>query len=195
MKGMRLIVTRNCNITCSHCEYECGPHRKGIMSVKNFKNNFLEGYREGFNEYIIIEGGEIMNHSGIVFKYLKGISSYDIKKILVTNGFWGNLEIYRDILKELRNIGASTMLFEYDYFHSLYIELDTIRKAIMKATECGFDIEIKCSFITNNIGVEIDEITFNYIKYFKEHFNNIRFNMVYIDNETNLNKERVFLYK
>lgn len=175
MKGTRAVVTYNCNIMCSCCNYRCGPYKKGFMSVKHFEEQIKCYYNEGYGDYIIIEGGEPLLQSGIVFKYLKSIRNLESRKYIVTNGYWGNLEAYIYILEDIKNMGLSGVILEYDYFHSRFIDFRTIQNAIEKLLQWNLEIWVKAFFLKPDINCEEDEITFSYIKKIKTNYNGVKF--------------------
>lgn len=198
MNGIKMIVTYNCNIMCSNCRFGCAPYKKGIMGVKEFYNRFIEAYDEGYKDYLIIEGGEIFMHTGTVFKYLKKISSTDIKKIIVTNGFWGNIDPYISILENLKDLGVNEIIIEYDYQHAAFIDKSVVIEAIQKVIKAGLNVSIKSTFITSGLTEETDRMTFEFIKEVKEKFRSINFIFSEV-NKTyksfNPYKEKTILYK
>jgi MoaA/NifB/PqqE/SkfB family radical SAM enzyme len=201
MKGINIIVTYKCNIRCSFCKYNCGPHRKGMMEIKNFKNEIEKAYKDGYNNYIIIEGGEPLLESAIIFKYLKSILMINVDKYIMTNGFWGNVDIYMDILGDLKKVGLKGIIFEYDFFHSVFINMDVLREAILMCMKSGLEVMFKADFISGDIKNEIDIRTFEYIKNIKREFNNSKF--IFNDFKKNtrifgrsyLKEEKVIFYK
>lgn len=173
MKGIRAIVTYNCNIMCSCCSFKCSPLKRGIMEVKNFVKRVEEAYNEGYRDYITIEGGEPFLYSGTIFKYLKGIHKLKIDKYIVTNGFWGNIDPYIDILQELKEKGVKGIIIEYDYFHSIYIEKSRIAEAIRKCILSGHDVRLRAFFNSLDMKSGEDEITYRYIKELVKEFKGV----------------------
>lgn len=201
MKGISVVVTYKCNIRCSCCRYDCGPHRKGIMGIGEFTYQIEKNYRDGFSNYIIIEGGEPLLESAIVFKYLKSIKMINADKYIVTNGYWGNIDMYLDILGDFKKVGLKGIIFEYDFFHSVFINMDILREAVLMCEKSGLERMFRADFLSGDIKNEIDFKTFEYIKDIKREFNNSKF----IFNELNKNtkvfgrsylkEERVIYYK
>lgn len=174
MNGIRIVTTYNCNIMCSSCKYKCGPHKKGIMDPNNFYKKVEEGCEQGFRDYLIIDGGEPMLHSDMVYKYLKRIDGFSGSKYVVTNGYWGNQAWYYNILEDLKRVGLDGVIFEYDYFHSVFIEFNVIRNAIKKAAELELDISLKAVFTSGDIKENIDRRSFEYVKSIRREFENIK---------------------
>jgi MoaA/NifB/PqqE/SkfB family radical SAM enzyme len=201
MKGINIIVTYKCNIRCSSCKYNCGPHRKGMMDIKDFKSKIEKAYMDGYNNYIIIEGGEPLLESAIIFKYLKSILIINSDKYIITNGFWGNADIYMDILGDLKKVGLKGIIFEYDFFHSIFINMNVLREAILMCMKSGLEVMFKADFISGDIKNEIDIRTFDYIKNIKREFSNSKFIFNDLNKNTKifgrsyLKEERVIYYK
>jgi MoaA/NifB/PqqE/SkfB family radical SAM enzyme len=198
MNGMKIIVTYNCNIMCSNCRYGCAPYKKGIMGVKEFHARFNEAYDDGYRDYLIIEGGEVFLHTGTVFKYLKKISSADIKKIIVTNGFWGKIDPYVNILQDLKDLGVGEIIIEYDYQHAAFIDKSVVVEAIQKALKSGLNVSVKSTFITSGLTEEADRLSFGFIKEVRERFKDVNFILDEVtasNRRLNTYKEKVILYK
>jgi len=168
MNGIVAVVTYNCNIMCSNCSYGCGPHRKGMMSPECFRQKVTEAYNHGYGDYIEIAGGEPFLHTGIVYKYLKKVKHIKTKKSIVTNGFWGRLDYYIDILEALKDGGISEVVLEYDVFHSVFIKEETILDAIRKLRICGIEARIRAGFETSNLNTTYDIKTLEIIKSIKK---------------------------
>lgn len=170
MRGMRMVVTYNCNIMCSCCSYKCSPLKRGMMDLKDFYQEVTDAGEEGYGDYIIIEGGELFLHTGMLFKYLKKISKLCMKKYIVTNGFWGNCDPYLDILRDLKKWGAGGVILEYDYFHSVFIEKNVIKEAIKKCQVNGIPVRLKAFFTSGDISSREDKITYGLVKEFISEF-------------------------
>jgi molybdenum cofactor biosynthesis enzyme MoaA len=175
MNGIIAVITYNCNITCSNCSYGCGPHRKGMMSPECFKQRVTEAYSQGYGDYLEIAGGEPFLHTGIVFKYLKKIKHIETKKLIVTNGFWGRLNYYMDILMELKDSGVSEVVLEYDSFHSVFIDQETILEAIKKSFHCGIGVRIRSGFETSSLSTAYDLRTLELIRSIRRKQDRVRF--------------------
>jgi MoaA/NifB/PqqE/SkfB family radical SAM enzyme len=200
MSGTRIVVTYNCNIMCSHCIYKCGPHRRGTMDTNDFHKAAADASISRSNEYITIAGGEPFLHSGIIYKYLKSAGPINIKKNITTNGYWGNIEPFMEILLDFKEIGLNGIIIEYDYFHSFFISMDTVGNAIEKCLKAGLNVTLQGSFVSNDISDKRDVETFEYIRKLKKisgHIN-LLFEVLKEDSTSELykfDKEKIILYK
>lgn len=193
MLGTRVIVTYNCNMFCNCCEFKCAPYRKGSMAVGEFKEKVQASYNNGYKDYINIEGGEPFLNAGIIHKYLKAIFNTTSKKYIKTNGYWGTMEPFLDILMEFKKADLNGLIIEYDYYHSLFIDIEIIRQATLMARTCGLEVIIKACFNTQNISSPEDIKTFEYIKIFNKEFKNMNYSFRTIkENKTNT-KENIIL--
>lgn len=191
MKGIRTVVTYKCNIMCSCCRFKCGPHKKGGMDFKSFKNKIENYYEKGYCDYIVIDGGEYFIQSGMVFGYLKSILMLKSKKYIVTNGSWGDFDSFYYTLEDMKCLGLYGVIIEYDYFHSKFISFDTIKNAIKKIKKTDLRVIFKSCFISPDIRRIEDKETFNYIKHINKSFEDVEFIFEEI-NSQKLSFKRVF---
>lgn len=173
MNGTKVVVSYNCNMVCDCCEYSCAPYKKGRMNVKEFQKEINYSFSLGYSDYIKIEGGEPFLKPSLLSKYLKSIIDIDSKKFIKTNGYWGNMDPFMDIIDGLKKNDLYGLIFEYDFYHSIFIDIQTIKKAISKAIKCDIDVSIKSCFNTKNLSCIEDIKTYEYIKEIKNQFKNI----------------------
>lgn len=174
MRGISVICTYNCNIMCTSCTNKCGPHRKGIMRPEIFEYRVRCAYEQGFSDYILIRGGELFKHTGMLFKYLKRIDDLKCKRIAVTNGFWGDMDHYINIIYDLKERGVDEIRFEYDFFHSVYIKEQTLLEAIKKTVKAGLSASLEACFETEDISSKNDEATMKLVNDIRKEFRGIK---------------------
>ena len=170
MNIIRAVVTYKCNFMCSNCNLKCGPYKKGIMKVDEFDKNIRNSYKRGIYDLLLIEGGEPFLYAGMLYKYIKKTSDINLKKYIATNGYWGNIEPFNVILGDLKSAGLNGIIIEYDCYHSMFTDTDTIKCAIEKCKINGIKVFIRSNFNTNGISEKCDELTFNLIKELKREF-------------------------
>jgi MoaA/NifB/PqqE/SkfB family radical SAM enzyme len=174
VKGIRAIVTYRCNMMCSICENRCAPYKKGFMGVKVFEEKIKDASSNGYRDYICISGGEPFLNPAILNRYLKVISTIKTKKIIQTNGFWGNIEPFIDIIIGLKGHGLSEITFEYDYYHGIFIDVEIIKNAISKVLKCQMEVSLTAFFNTSNLSSREDIFTYEAIKKIKKEYKEIR---------------------
>ena len=197
MHGIRAVVTYRCNMMCSVCEYKCTPYKRGFMSVKVFEEKVKNAVSIGYKDYICISGGEPFLNPAILNRYLKVIYSIKVKKIIQTNGFWGNYEPFLDIITGLMEHGLNGIAFEYDYYHGLFIDLDVLRNAISKALKCGLEVTLSAFLNTANLSSPEDIYTYEAIKKIKKEFKEIKlkFTCNYKQNNFKGIEEKIILHE
>ncbi|KRQ86131.1 Radical SAM superfamily protein [Caloramator mitchellensis] len=173
MKGIRFVVTYSCNFMCSICRFKCAPFKKGFMPVDKFYEHFLSAFEEGYRDYIIIEGGEAFLDIARVYKYLKKIKNYCLKKYIVTNGYWGDIDIYYSVLNDLKKIGLNGLIIEYDYFHKPFIQEKTILNAIRSALCNNLNVTLRALLKTDNLSCIEDTMTIKNLKDIKDKFEDL----------------------
>lgn len=185
MKGTHIAVTYNSNIYCNCCEYNCAPYKKGRMGIKEFHTKVVASIEAGYSDYINIEGGEPFLNPSYLFKYLKGIQNLNIPKYIRSNGYWGNMEPYYEILRGLKKIGLTGIIFEYDFYHSLSIYYKTLYKAIQISTMLELKTKVIAFFQSENLSSIEDRNTFDYMKRLKSDFKDIEFDLKVINRKKN----------
>jgi MoaA/NifB/PqqE/SkfB family radical SAM enzyme len=171
------------------------------MEVGDFEEKVINSYKEGYKDYLIIEGGEPFLEAGILYKYLRKIWSIPMDKYIITNGYWGTMESYMDILEDLKKVGLSGIIFEYDYFHSIFINIETVKQGVQKCISQGISVSFKSDFISGDMKSEEDVKTFEFVKKMRREFKTTRFQFNDLSKNTNifgrplLRDERIILYK
>lgn len=192
MKGTHIAITYKSNICCNCCEYKCAPYKKGSMSIKEFRNRVLISIEEGYGDYLNIEGGEPFLNTALLFKYLKSLQDLSLPIFIRTNGYWGNMQPYYDILQELKKIGLTGIIFEYDFYHSLSIYFKTIVCAIEMSLSLGLEVKVIAYFDSETIATTEDSYTFNCLKTLKNNFNNISFICKVINSNRKNNNKYIY---
>jgi len=89
--GMKLLITDNCNVSCAHCKYSCGPGGSSISDehIDLFVNKLIN--EPFFN--LTISGGEVFTVKPKLYAVLRAVN----RKVfgdcpgfieIATNGFW-----------------------------------------------------------------------------------------------------------
>ena len=116
--GVALMLTRRCNMSCSHCSVESGPKIKGepsdtelIATVHAIADSGLRGLQ--------ITGGEPMIREKLVFDILRIARKRGIATTLSSNGFWGRkpAAAWRKVAA-LKRAGLGRITISYDRYHA-----------------------------------------------------------------------------
>lgn len=99
------------------------------------------------------------------------------------------MDTYLYSLSDLKEIGLYGIIIEYDYFHSAFIDILTIKSAIEKTILSGLNISIRAAFLTRDISVKADIITFEYVKEIRKNYKNIG----YILEDANFKKHSLLI--
>lgn len=129
MYRFNIIITESCNANCSHCYM--GNNKKQKTMTKEEIETIIRKFPEN-TESVVLTGGEIFLHKDLLFDAIKKIKekNRNIKIKLESNGiyFYKNLDLAKDKLVELKNIGVESIRFSDDPFHaSGGIELEKVR--------------------------------------------------------------------
>ena len=72
LRGIGVLVTYRCNIECSHCYINCGPHRTGVLELDLAKKILREAKDLGLDgSNIHLGGGEAFLYFDRVLEILK----------------------------------------------------------------------------------------------------------------------------
>ncbi|HEX5577795.1 MAG TPA: radical SAM protein, partial [Gemmatimonadaceae bacterium] len=116
--GVALMLTRRCNMSCSHCSVESGPKIKGeptdaelIATVHAIADSGLRGLQ--------ITGGEPMIREKLVFEILRIARKRGMSTTLSSNGFWGRkpATAWRKVAA-LKRAGLGRVTISYDRYHA-----------------------------------------------------------------------------
>lgn len=142
--GMKLLITDNCNVSCAHCKYSCGPGGSSISDehIDLFVSKLIN--EPFFN--LTVSGGEVFTVKPKLFAVLRAVySKFDDCPGYVeiaTNGFWAqDLGVACRTLDEL--ISESELRSDlrpfitytgYSKFHKAQgLRIDDIRSNLAKA--------------------------------------------------------------
>ncbi len=104
-----LLLTYECNCACEFCYYNCGPEKKGLMSVDTSISSWQSlKILAGDNAKIHITGGEPFLYWERLQEILEEAGNQNLGKVdlVETNGFWAtNEKITRQRLKRLDELG------------------------------------------------------------------------------------------
>jgi len=112
------MLTRRCNMACSHCSVESGPKvRSDPSDADVFK--LVQSAADAGVRSIQLTGGEPMLREKLVLEILKLARTRGIVCTMSTNGFWGRnpATAWRKV-RVLRKLGLARMTVSYDRYHA-----------------------------------------------------------------------------
>ena len=92
LRNVGFVVTYKCQVSCSHCILEAGPHRTEEMALEDSLDwiRQVSGYRNGYIKVLSLTGGEPFYD----VEKLRKISAFASKRGVivsaVTNAYWAD---------------------------------------------------------------------------------------------------------
>src|ERR1041384_5030851 len=115
---LALMLTRRCNMTCSHCSVASGPHISEEPKEQELIAYLREAAAAGVKS-VQLTGGEPMLREELVFRLLHECQKLGIASVMTTNGFWGaNFFDARRRVRALRRNGLWNLTVSYDRYHA-----------------------------------------------------------------------------
>ena len=84
-----LMVTRRCNMTCSHCSVESSPHAEGVQPNEQELLTVVRQAAAAGVTSIQFTGGEPMMRQKLVLRLMREAQRLGVRSAMATNGFWG----------------------------------------------------------------------------------------------------------
>ena len=166
LRNVGFVVTYKCQVSCSHCILEAGPHRTEEMALEDSLDwiRQVSGYRNGYIKVLSLTGGEPFYD----VEKLRMISAFASKRGVivsaVTNAYWAdtreNAVSMLESMPEIKMLAIST-----DVYHLEYIPFERVVNAIQAAEQ--LDMPYNVHVCTDNeddegyreIMVKLEEIT------------------------------------
>jgi len=146
--SLGLHVTDHCNARCLHCAFGCGPEIEGFMRLEEAKR-YATDVKALDIEIVCITGGEPMLYPHLVEEIIRQCSRLSFPEIwLFTNGFWAhNLPKACATVEKLRSLGLTKMFTSIDFFHQIYVPIESVKNAIEASLESMLEVSIDARFI------------------------------------------------
>lgn len=145
-----LVITRNCNLQCSHCLNESGPGRKEMLGLEEITDSIHILSRMGVFE-IGINGGEPLMHPEFN-DIIRLIKSRNLSTFLNTNGVLSSRQ-----LSELIHLGIDTVKVSVDGLESTHDRnrgAGTFQKAIQTVRalkSADSNVHLNLTLSTHNV--------------------------------------------
>ena len=134
-----ILVTRRCNMTCSHCSVESAPR---VGTADPTEEELLRIIRESAAAgvgAVQFTGGEPMMRRDLVIRLMRQTQRLGMANGLTTNGFWGKKPVQaRATLKEMMRYGLFYMTVSYDRYHAEFMGPEPILNIAAAAHDLGF---------------------------------------------------------
>ncbi|HRS19857.1 MAG TPA: radical SAM protein, partial [Bacteroidales bacterium] len=138
LSGITFLPTYNCNASCSHCFFDtkaCKQYMEPDIVHKVFENYKITK----FMTWVHVSGGEILLNQRACFDLIETIQLYFKKNIgISTNAFWAtSSSVAYDVVQTLVSLGVNGIAVSADYFHSPYVPLSHIKRAVQAIVDSG----------------------------------------------------------
>ncbi len=137
------MVTRRCNMTCSHCSVESAPR---VGTPDPAEAELLRIIRESAAagvEAVQFTGGEPMIRQKLIHRLMKETHRLKMASGLTTNGFWGkNPRAARATLKQMIRQGLLYLTVSYDRYHAEFMGPQPILNIAAAARHLGFHFNL-----------------------------------------------------
>lgn len=146
--SLGLHITDRCNAGCLHCAFECGPESRVSMEIGEAKQH-AAGAKALEAEIVCITGGEPMLRPDLVKKIISECHRLSFPEIWVfTNGYWAtDLPEARKVVRKLRKLGLTKLFTSIDFFHQMYVPVESVKNAIEVSLETGLDVCVDARFV------------------------------------------------
>ena len=136
-----LMLTRRCNMTCSHCSVASGPQVGEEPQDAELLGYLRQAAAAGVKS-LQITGGEPMLREKLL-RLLRECQKLGVVSVMTTNGFWGStLRDARRRVKALRRRGLGSLTVSYDRYHAEFQDHRPVFNIALAAEELNFPINV-----------------------------------------------------
>ena len=117
-RGVAVMLTRRCNMSCSHCSVESGPRVK-VEPAEAELVATINAIADAGLMSVQLTGGEPMIREKLVFDLLRLAKSRGLACTMSSNGFWGKkpATAWRKV-RALKRAGLDRITISYDRYHA-----------------------------------------------------------------------------
>ena len=167
--SLAISITNKCNASCKFCGISaCNSNTKEDSLEKEVLEKICNEVIEIDNiKNIIFTGGEAFLYFNRIKSIIPLLKKGKKNIGIVTNGFiFKNIQTAEKMLNQIRNSGFNFLHISTDQYHLEYIDINTIKNAILICREIGIDVTLKIGvqrFDTTYVKIieELDENIFN----------------------------------
>ena len=137
-----LMLTRRCDMACSHCSVASGPHIKDEPAEEDLVRRLQEAAAAGVRA-VTLTGGEPMLREDVVLRLLHECRRLGVHARMVTDGFWGKTPAdAKSRLQALRKAGLGVLTVSHDRYHAAFQSHEPVLNIARAAEELLFRIDI-----------------------------------------------------
>lgn len=137
-----LMVTRRCDMACSHCSVASGPHIKDEPTEESLLHVLQEAAAAGVR-VVTLTGGEPMLREEVLLRLLRECRKLGLGSRVVSDGFWGKTPAdARNRLQALRKAGLGLLTLSHDRYHGAFQDHHPVLNIARAAEDLLFRIDI-----------------------------------------------------
>lgn len=137
-----LMLTRRCNMTCSHCSVASNPRVKDAMpdaEVALLARRILEARPTA----VLLTGGEPMLREDLALDLTRLFTRAGVAVAMTSNGFWGAApEDATRRVRALKHAGLQLLTISYDAFHAPFLGADAVEHIAAACGEAGLTMNL-----------------------------------------------------
>jgi hypothetical protein len=147
---LKLAYSWKCNAGCRHCAEDSHPQRSEKLAVDRVLQCIDDAAALGFGR-IEFTGGEIMLFRRELDVFLEHSHTLGFDVALYTNAFWAkDSNSAQSTLSRLRALGVNSIFLSTDSYHTEYINLEYILRAVDAAHRVGVYCDVTICVVRND---------------------------------------------
>jgi len=156
-RALSIMLTRRCNMACTHCSVESSPKVQGAQpGDRELLDLIREAAAAGVTS-VLLTGGEPMMRGRLVLRLLREVRRRGMSSALVTNGFWGRQPAAASRwMKALIRAGLGRLTVSYDRYHAEFQGPDAAVNIVRAAEAWHIPVNIN---VTRVAGEDLASIT------------------------------------
>ena len=150
-----LMVTRRCNMTCSHCSVESSPHAEGVQPNEQELLTVVRQAAAAGVTSIQFTGGEPMMRQKLVLRLMREAQRLGVRSAMATNGFWGRTPAAATRhLRALIKAGLSRLTVSYDRYHAEFQGPEPAVNIVAAARRFSFPVNVNITRAAGEQGLD-----------------------------------------
>lgn len=141
-----LILTEQCNLSCSHCWFNSGPDKTSRMGVDDALGYIDQAREIPTVEWISITGGEPFLLQEMLQRVISFARKQGLRTECVTNCFWAESEDKAaTILERIQQAGLEVINISTDDFHQDQLPFERVLNCYRASQQLGMKTVIMCT--------------------------------------------------